>query len=34
MAYDLVYENRSYFISQFKSKYGHTPKQYQKIKQK
>ncbi|CAH2215282.1 AraC family transcriptional regulator [Tepidibacter aestuarii] len=34
VAYDLGYENISYFISQFKNKYGHTPKQYQKIKQK
>ncbi len=34
VAYDLGYENISYFISQFKNKYGYTPKQYQKIKQR
>jgi len=34
VAYDLGYENISYFISQFKSKYGYTPKQYQKVKLK
>lgn len=30
VAYDLGYENISYFISLFKNKYGMTPKQYQK----
>lgn len=31
VAFDLGYENISYFISIFKRKYGITPKQYQKI---
>jgi AraC-type DNA-binding domain-containing proteins len=30
-AYDLGYENISHFISQFKNKFGKTPKQYQKL---
>ncbi|SHK59982.1 AraC family transcriptional regulator [Tepidibacter formicigenes] len=30
VAFDLGYENISYFISEFKNKYGYTPKQYQK----
>jgi AraC-like DNA-binding protein len=29
-AFDLGYENISYFISLFKNKYGMTPKQYKK----
>lgn len=32
-AYDLGYENISYFIALFKAKYGQTPKQYQKLMQ-
>ncbi|SHH55024.1 helix-turn-helix transcriptional regulator [Tepidibacter thalassicus] len=30
VAFDLGYENISYFINEFKNKYGFTPKQYQK----
>jgi AraC-like DNA-binding protein len=32
VAFDLGYDNISYFISLFKKKYGITPKQYQKMK--
>jgi AraC-like DNA-binding protein len=30
-AFDLGYENISYFISLFKDRYGVTPKQYKKL---